>query len=103
VASAVTVSGSAGQHADGECTRDAPAHAAPDERRKVITGVDTHKHVHVAMAIDVWRVRLEDRVFPADSGGSRQLIAWAFRLGQPTPLPRGRSLLMARVVECPDC
>ena len=54
---------------------------APTARRKVIVGVDTHKHVHVAVAIDVWGVRLEDRSFPVDSGGYRQLIAWAAELG----------------------
>jgi transposase len=54
---------------------------APDQRRKVIVGVDTHKHVNVAVAIDVWGIRLEDRSFPADSGGYRQLIAWAVELG----------------------
>ena len=25
--------------------------------RKVIVGVDTHKHVHVAVAIDTWGIR----------------------------------------------
>ncbi len=50
---------------------------APTERRKVIIGVDTHKHVHVAVAIDVWGIRLEDRSFPVDSGGYKQLIGWA--------------------------
>jgi transposase len=54
---------------------------APVERRKVIIGVDTHKHVHVAVAIDVWGIRLEDRSFAADSGGYRQMIAWAGELG----------------------
>jgi transposase len=54
---------------------------APVARRKVIVEVDTHKHVHVAVAIDVWGVRLEDRSFPADSGGYRQLIGWAVGLG----------------------
>ena len=28
---------------------------------KVIVGVDTHKHVHVAVAIDTWGIRLGDR------------------------------------------
>jgi transposase len=54
---------------------------APLERRKVIVGVDTHKYVHGAVAIDVWGVRLEDRSFPADSGGYRQLLGWAVELG----------------------
>lgn len=50
-------------------------------RRKVIVGVDTHKHVHVAVAVDTWGVRLEDRTFPVDSGGYRHLISWAEALG----------------------
>ena len=31
------------------------------DARKVIVGVDTHKHVHVAVAIDTWGIRLGDR------------------------------------------
>ncbi len=49
---------------------------------EVIVGVDTHKHVHVAVAIDTWGTRLEDRSFAADSGGYRQLIGWAEQLGR---------------------
>ena len=30
----------------------------PPEARTVIVGVDTHKHVHVAVAIDSWGIRL---------------------------------------------
>ena len=41
----------------------------PPEARKVIVGVDTHKHVHVAVAIDSWGIRLRDHAFVADSGG----------------------------------
>ena len=59
-------------------TTSMPSHLP---RRKVIVGVDTHKHVHVAVAIDTWGVRLEDRTFPADSGGYRQMIGWAEGLG----------------------
>lgn len=56
---------------------------APElDPRKVIVGVDTHKHVHVAVAIDTWGARLEDRSFPADSGRYRALIAWAEKLGR---------------------
>ena len=47
------------------------------EARKVIVGVDTHKHVHVAVAIDTWGIRLGDQSFVADSGGYRALITWA--------------------------
>ena len=58
-----------------------------EQRRKVIVGVDTHKHVHVAVAIDVWGIRLEDRSFPADSGG----YAPADRLGRRARTDRRRS------------
>ena len=44
---------------------------------KVIVGVDTHKHVHVAVAIDTCGIRLGDQSFVADSGGYQALIAWA--------------------------
>ena len=47
--------------------------------RKVIVGVDTHKHVHVAVAIDTRGIRLSDQSFVADSGGDRALLTWAFR------------------------
>jgi hypothetical protein len=44
------------------------ADAAP---RRVIVGVDSHKHVHVAVAIDTFGARLEHRSFAADSAGYR--------------------------------
>ena len=47
------------------------------EARTVIVGVDTHKHVHVAVAIDTRGIRLGDQSFVADSGGYRALITWA--------------------------
>ena len=49
----------------------------PPDARKVIVGVDTHKHVHVAVAIDSWGIRLRDEAFVADSGGYQALITWA--------------------------
>ena len=47
------------------------------EARTVIVGVDTHKHVHVAVAIDTRGIRLGDQSFVADSGGYRALLTWA--------------------------
>ena len=38
----------------------------PPDTRKVIVGVDTHKYVHVAVAIDSWGIRLRDEAFVAD-------------------------------------
>ena len=49
----------------------------PPDTRKVIVGVDTHKHVHGAVAIDSWGIRLRDQAFVADSGGYQALITWA--------------------------
>ena len=48
----------------------------------VIVGVDTHKHVHVAVAIDTCGIRLGDRSCAADSDGYQQLITWAERHGR---------------------
>jgi transposase len=56
-----------------------PADEAP---RRIIIGVDTHKHVHVAVAIDTLGVHLADRSFAADSGGYIQLAEWAEALGR---------------------
>ncbi|MDA8297569.1 MAG: transposase [Actinomycetota bacterium] len=56
-----------------------PASEAP---RRVIIGVDTHKYIHVAVAINGSGVRIEDRSFPADSGGYLALAQWAEGLGR---------------------
>lgn len=50
--------------------------------RKVIVGVDTHKHIHVAVAIDQHGARLGDLSVSADSGGYAQLEVWAQALGR---------------------
>ena len=55
----------------------------PPDARKVIVGVDTHKHVHVAVAIDSWGIRLRDEAFVADSGG--------YHAARRTAEPNGRS------------
>ena len=49
--------------------------------RRVIVGVDTHKYVHVAVAIDELGTIADTRLFPADSGGYAQLLDWAATLG----------------------
>ena len=48
---------------------------------KVIVGVDAHKHVHVAVAIDLIGTRLATYSAPADRAGYADLIAWARTLG----------------------
>jgi transposase len=45
--------------------------------RRVVVGVDTHKHVHVAVAVDTSGVRLGHRSFSADSAGYSELVDWA--------------------------
>ena len=49
---------------------------------KVIVGVDTHKHVHVAGAIDTRGIRLGDHSFVADSSGYQALLMWAHTHGR---------------------
>ncbi|MEX0666857.1 MAG: transposase [Acidimicrobiia bacterium] len=51
-------------------------------RTDVIVGVDTHKHVHVAVAMDRLGVRLGQLSIPVDSGGYRQLAEWSESWGQ---------------------
>ena len=49
---------------------------------KVIVGVDTHKHVHAAVAIDTRGIRLGDHSFVADSSGYQALLMWAHTHGR---------------------
>lgn len=51
-------------------------------RRRVTIGVDTHKHVHVAVALDDIGGLIESRSFAADASGYDQLIDWAVQLGK---------------------
>lgn len=54
----------------------------PDpRRRRVVIGVDTHKHVHVAVALDDVGGRLDARSFAADRGGYEDLLDWAVSFG----------------------
>lgn len=53
-------------------------------RRRVTIGVDTHKHIHVAAALDVVGTVIETRSFAADRSGYAQLIGWATSLGDKT-------------------
>src|SRR3954453_8746078 len=57
----------------------------PQQQRgeKVVIGVDTHKHVHVAIALSAQGVRLDDITVAADPNGYAQLLAWARALGDP--------------------
>ena len=51
-------------------------------RDRVVIGVDTHKYVHVAVALDEFGGVLEAQRFAADRAGYAQLIDWATSLGR---------------------
>ena len=48
---------------------------------EVIVGVDTHKHLHVAVAIDALGARLGAMTIPVRAEGYRDMVAWARALG----------------------
>lgn len=52
------------------------------EARSVIVGIDTHKHVHVAVAIDAHGTRLDQLTIAAERAGYEQLLDWARALGR---------------------
>ena len=49
----------------------------------VAVGVDTHKDVHVAVALDALGVRLDSREIAATAAGYRSLLCWAQEFGVP--------------------
>ena len=55
--------------------------ACNDPPVKVIVGVDTHKHEHVAVAINDLGARLATFRAPANGAGYDDLVAWACTLG----------------------
>jgi hypothetical protein len=60
--------------------------ADTSQRRRVVIGVDTHKHIHVAVALDELDGRIAARSFAADRSGHEQLIDWALDLGREVVL-----------------
>jgi hypothetical protein len=50
--------------------------------RSVIVGVDTHKHMHVAVALSDQGVRLGQLMIAAEHGGYEQLLEWAQAFGR---------------------
>ena len=58
--------------------------APPTSAVNVIVGVDTHKHVHVAVAIDDAGQRLGEHRIPVDTVGYQDLERWAKSLGRVT-------------------
>ncbi len=67
----------------------------PDEKIKIIVGVDTHTDTHTAVVIDLQGRRLDDVEIPATPGGYRQLLEWATTTepsppsGWKAPVPTG--------------
>ena len=49
---------------------------------KIVVGVDTHKHLHVAVALDELGARLGELTISADSDGYAALAAWAEQIGR---------------------
>ena len=60
---------------------DSIASAAPEGT--IVIGLDTHKHLHVAVALDELGARLGELTISADSAGYAALAGWAEGLGRP--------------------
>lgn len=56
----------------------------PQQPSRLVVGVDTHKDVHVAAALDARGALLEIGHFDVSSRGYRQLLDWAHHLRQTT-------------------
>jgi hypothetical protein len=69
---------------------------------QVIGGVDTHRDLHVAAAIDPVGRPLGHRSFPATPAGYRALLAWLRGLGQLQRVAWGEPAPMALVC-CATC
>lgn len=59
----------------------APQHLHPQQ--PIVVGVDTHKHLHVAVALDELGGRLGQLTIPATTDGYAQLLQWACGFGRP--------------------
>jgi transposase len=53
----------------------------PEATRRIIVGIDTHKDIHVAVALDHLGVRLAELHVPTTLSGYSRLERWATRLG----------------------
>jgi transposase len=56
-------------------------HAMTPSPTSIIVGVDTHKYVHGAVAIDRLGTRLGTRSVSADRAGYAELVTWARAFG----------------------
>jgi transposase len=64
----------------------------------VAIGVDTHKDVHVAVALDALGAQLESREIATTPAGHRSLLFWAQELGLPAFAVEGRGSYGAGLV-----
>lgn len=55
----------------------------------VAVGVDTHKEVHVAVALDPLGAQLDSREIATTAAGYRSLLSWAQELGMPAFVVEG--------------
>ena len=70
-------------------------HSTPSDA--IIIGVDTHKDVHIAVAITGFGAHLGTLSIPATATGYRQLVRWAVACGSIQGLRhRGHRLLRRR-------
>jgi hypothetical protein len=58
----------------------------------VAIGVDTHKDVHVAVALDGLGAQLDSREIATTPAGYRSLLSWAQELGVPAFAIEGRAV-----------
>lgn len=65
---------------EGRLTMPQP-HSVDSATTRIIVGVDTHKYIHVAVAIDRLGTRLGACTISADRAGYAELLAWADALG----------------------
>lgn len=57
--------------------------APPAADKKIVVGVDTHKYMHVAVALDELGGRRGELTVSADTAGYAALDAWATMIGRP--------------------
>jgi transposase len=63
-------------------TSMSPVPEVVQRRHRAVIGVDTHKYVHVAVALDEFGGIIDAQRFAADRAGYTQLIDWAVGLGR---------------------
>jgi transposase len=69
----------------------------------VAIGVDTHKEVHVAVALDVLGAQLDSREIATTAAGYRSLLCWAQELGVPAFAVEGTGSYGAGLVRFLAC